>query len=159
MSHNRKKELSPDFEVLNSLIELLALKRKRKHCHHHDHDGKGKHCCHHHDHDGKRKHCCHHHDHDDNRGAACEGCACSVLAGARPGVDRFFILPEGSTNFINFQGAGNPTNFLFIEFNDETCCATFEFQSTGGPQNPNRLTIDCRCICGLSPASSPPPGT
>ncbi|MED4403255.1 hypothetical protein [Metabacillus fastidiosus] len=132
MSHNRKKELSPDFDGLNNLIELLALKRKKKHC-------------------------CHHHD---NRGAACEGCACSVLAGARPRVDRFFILPEGSTNFINLQGAGNPTNFLFIAFDDETCCATFEFQGPGGPQqNPMRLTIDCRCICGLSPASPPPPGT
>ncbi|MED4403254.1 hypothetical protein [Metabacillus fastidiosus] len=35
MSHNRKKELSVDFDGLNNLIELLALKRKRKHHHHH----------------------------------------------------------------------------------------------------------------------------
>ncbi|TCN27923.1 hypothetical protein EV146_101253 [Mesobacillus foraminis] len=108
-----------------------------------------------------RHHDCHDHCHDHKpkppvppTPVNCEGCACSILEDAIPG-EMFKILPEGDNQFLAF----NPddqfrgTDFEFVEFFPETCCAEFIWFQTGGgppPTRDQRLVIDCRCICGLS---------
>ncbi|CAM3665482.1 hypothetical protein [Cytobacillus oceanisediminis] len=100
---------------------------------------------------GSRRHDCN--DVRPDREGNCEGCACSILRNAERG-DMFLLLLKGTAEFLALgPGASpQPTEFKFVRFNRETCCATFTFTEQGPPRTLDFI-VDCRCICALSPVS------
>ncbi|MEB1806291.1 MAG: hypothetical protein LPK26_03115 [Bacillaceae bacterium] len=115
--------------------------------------------------------CCSSKKHDKKRDLLnCEGCVCAVLnqlqhsqtknaftTGATPQVN---LLVKGTNEFVDLQDAmGNRTNFTFVSFNPETCCATFTYRSPGtgtppGPDQTKTIIFDCRSLAAISPIPS-----
>lgn len=82
----------------------------------------------------------------------CEGCACSILRNA-DSTDRFLILLKGTSEFLPLGPGASPqaTEFRFVSFNPENCCATFVFTERGPQPRTLNFVVDCRCICALAP--------
>ncbi|MBT2686566.1 hypothetical protein J7I93_00050 [Bacillus sp. ISL-47] len=97
-----------------------------------------------------------------DREGNCEGCVCSLLRRASRD-QRFFILMKGTGEFLALGPGESPqaTEFSFVRFNRETCCATFTFIEQGPPvpapavapvpAGTLEFIVDCRCICALTP--------
>jgi hypothetical protein len=89
--------------------------------------------------------------------SACEGCACSILRNAREGQE-FLIMLKGTAEFLALgPGQGTqPTEFSFVRFKEESCCAIFTFsQQPGAVPAEREFIIDCRSIIALSPLPFP----
>ena len=103
----------------------------------------------------------------------CEGCVCDILSGLNKHCNQLAsnetivnLQYKGTDGFVALGSGANPnaTNFTFVSFNPENCCATFEYQQAGGGQGNGGMTtrryiVDCRCLCAISPVPQNGPGT
>ncbi len=74
---------------------------------------------------------------DTNNRRRCRGCACDQLAELQTGTLVDVFLP-GSTTPLD--------GLMFVNFDDDTCCAFFTQTTAAGPRT---IVIDCEDIVAL----------
>lgn len=89
----------------------------------------------------------------------CKGCVCNVLNRLANNnncdiwndtMTVVNLLPKGQTGYLFLNGETNPTEFTFMGFESNSCCARFSYAPADGTAGTRMVIIDCKTLAGIS---------